>query len=53
MTTQTTSLTRLTKPVLVEKVANLTRSVEEASEKQLAAAVLGVLGGLLLGAALF
>lgn len=47
------ALTRLTKPVLVERLVSLTKKTEEATEKQIAAAVLGTVVGLLLGAALF
>lgn len=51
MTTQ--ALSKLTKPLLVERVAELTERTREATERQLAAGVLGALVGLLLGAALF
>ena len=53
MATQTTSLERLTKPVLVERVTELTRQTTEANEKVTGAIVLGTVIGLLLGAALF
>jgi len=47
------ALKRQRKDDLIEKVTALTKSTEEMSEKQMGAAVLGALVGLLLGAALF
>ena len=47
------ALKRQRKDELIEKVTALTKSAEEMSERQMGAAVLGALVGLLLGAALF
>jgi len=47
------ALKRQRKDELIKKVTALTKSTEEMSEKQVGAAVLGVMVGLLLGAALF